>query len=386
MPVVDPKKARELMIKSNLKPLEPYLKSSHKWKCKCMTCGEIVFPKYNMIKRGQGGCLKCGRLKVSKRMKLLHAQGKIIYGAKPRITEKQAIILAKANGRVPLEPFHQIKAPWKSKCKKCGTIGSPSLSILKQRGNSCMKCGRQSTLDSRKLSQAYVRKVFNRAGVELLVSYPHRNDKPLKCRCLRCKRIVTPTYANAKKHKEGCKYCGGTYVDPVDAKNFMLKMGYVPKEKYKGTDSPWKVLHIKCGAICHPTYGTIKRGGGGCRNCADWGFSYNKPSYLYLVTHEELGAHKVGIANVAKLRKSDRIHRHKLQGWQVYKVWNFEDGYKVMQIEAKIFEILRKQMKIPQFLTKGQMKQEGETETVGTDSITLLELEKIIKKVIRNNS
>jgi DNA-directed RNA polymerase subunit M/transcription elongation factor TFIIS len=390
MAVVDPKKAKALMIKANLQPLEPYTRSMDKWKCKCMNCGQIVYPKYCSIKQGQGGCKYCAHIKKANRMKVLHATGKISYKKKrPRIDEKQAIKILKSFGRSPKEPFQAKKTPWLSKCNKCGTVGKPPLSLLIYKGkNSCKTCGVEATSNAKKLSQSEVKKTFKLAGVELLVDYTYKNDRPLKCRCLRCKRIVTPTYANAKKHKEGCKYCSGTYVDPNDAKKLMVKLGYLPKEKYKGTDVPWKLQHIKCGNISYPTYGTIKRGGGGCRNCANWGYQFDKPSYIYLITHDNLYSHKVGIANKAKLNKSDRLHKFKNHGWQIHKVWEFEEGHTPIMVEAQVLKIIRKDLGIPQHLAKGTLKYEGETETISADSITLLELEKIIKKVIkgyRNN-
>jgi hypothetical protein len=382
MAVVDPKEAEALMLKAKLKPKEPYKGASVKWKCECLQCGQVVFPKYSLIKSGQGGCRPCGYKKVSKKMKKAHAAGERKY-KRVQVTEKEALILIKEHGRIPLEPFKAVSKPWLSKCAKCKTVSSPRLSRLVYRGSACNVCGRQRTSDAKKLSQTEVQATFRRAGVELLVKYQYVNDQPLKCRCLRCKRIVTPTYANARKHQEGCKYCAGTFVDPTEAKELMISLGYLPKVKYPGTDVPWKVQHIKCGTICFPTYGTIKRGGGGCRNCADWGYSYNKPSYLYLITHKDFNAHKVGIANKAKLKKSDRLHRHTNHGWEVHKIWEFEDGFLVLQIETEVLRILRSEMNLPKFLSQGQMKYQGETETVSADLITLIQLEKIITKVIK---
>lgn len=383
MAVVDPKEAEAVMLKAGLKPLEQYKSAISKWKCECLQCGEIVFPAYNMIKRGQGGCRPCGYLKAAKKLKKLHAEGFMSYGNRTRLNEDQAVALAKKHGRIPLEPYVNSRHAWKSECKNCKTVGYPPLSLLRQRGNSCSVCGRSRSNDAKKLSQEEVKKIFRQAGVELLVDYPYQNDKPLKCRCLRCNRIVTPSYANAKKHKEGCKHCGGTYVDPKDAEELMLKNGFKPLVKYPGTDVSWKCLHIKCGSICHPRYGTIKRGHGGCRNCAEWGFSNDKPSYLYLITHIKLNAHKIGVANQAKLKKSDRVHRHQKDGWEVHRIWQFEDGASVLQIEGEVIKMLRKELKLPQYLYKGQMKYQGETETVDSDLISLLELEIIINKVIK---
>jgi len=382
MAVVDPKKAESLMLKAKLKPKEPYKGATAKWKCECLQCGKIVYPQYSLIKSGQGGCRPCGYKKVSKKIQQAHAVGKMKY-KKVKITEKDALLLLKKHGRIPLEPFNSVSKPWKSKCAKCKTVSSPSLSRLIYKGTACSVCGREKTSNAKKLSQEQVQETFKRAGVELLVKYKYKNDQPLKCRCLRCKRIVTPSYANAKKHREGCKYCGGTFVDPMEAEELMVRLGYKPKLKYPGTDFPWKVQHIKCGTICYPTYGTIKRGGGGCRNCAEWGFSYDKPSYIYLITNEAFNAHKVGIANKARLKKSDRVHRHENDGWVVHKIWEFKDGLLVLQIEAEVFRILRSEMKLSQFLAKGQMKYQGETETVDAGLITLIQLEKIISRVVK---
>ena len=56
---IDPKDAVKRMIKANLKPLEPYESNRTKWKCECMKCGEIVYPKYSNVFSGSGGCIYC---------------------------------------------------------------------------------------------------------------------------------------------------------------------------------------------------------------------------------------------------------------------------------------------------------------------------------------
>jgi hypothetical protein len=56
---VDPKEAIAYMLKNHLKPLEPYYKSASKWKCRCMKCKNIVYPKFNHVKSFGGGCKFC---------------------------------------------------------------------------------------------------------------------------------------------------------------------------------------------------------------------------------------------------------------------------------------------------------------------------------------
>ena len=58
--------AEAIMIKAGLQPLEPYVKNIHKWKCKFLKCGAIVYPRYQDIQNGSGGCRSCGNAKISK--------------------------------------------------------------------------------------------------------------------------------------------------------------------------------------------------------------------------------------------------------------------------------------------------------------------------------
>jgi hypothetical protein len=112
------------------------------------------------------------------------------------------------------------------------------------------------------------------------------------------------------------------------------------------------------------------------------GINLENPSYLYLITHVRLGAHKVGIGNHKK--KKDRLGRFQKEGWEAHKVWQTKSGAEALEIEKVVFKILRKDMKLPIYLSKEDMpKTEGQSETVDADSITLLQLEKIINKVIK---
>jgi hypothetical protein len=110
----------------------------------------------------------------------------------------------------------------------------------------------------------------------------------------------------------------------------------------------------------------------------------NAPSYIYLITNTDLNAHKVGIANIKEKKHQDRLHKFRLKGWEVKKVWNMETGYMALGIESKVFRIIRTDLGLPIYLSKEEMPETGgETETVGADAVTLLELEKMIDSVIK---
>jgi hypothetical protein len=104
------------------------------------------------------------------------------------------------------------------------------------------------------------------------------------------------------------------------------------------------------------------------------------------LTHLEFGALKVGVGNSQAGKKNDRIKRLQKFGWEVHKRWDFETGAEAFGIEQNVLNYLRKDLGLPIYLTLDLMKDTGgHTETIDADSITLLELEKNIKKIIKGH-
>ena len=52
------------MQDASLEPLEPYKGNKVLWKCRCLKCDRIVFPKFNNVDQGWGGCGICAGVKV----------------------------------------------------------------------------------------------------------------------------------------------------------------------------------------------------------------------------------------------------------------------------------------------------------------------------------
>ena len=195
-----------------------------------------------------------------------------------------------------------------------------------------------------------------------------------------------PSLNNVASRKSRCIYCTGGKIDPEDAVRIMLASNLEPLEPYVDNKKKWKSKCLKCGQIVYPKFNGIQGGRGGCTSCAPRGMDLNAPSYLYLITNADLNAHKVGIANIKEKNYQDRLHKFKLKGWEVIKVWKMESGYMALGIESKVFRILRTDLRLPIYLSKTEMPVTGgETETVGADAITLLELERIIITVIKSS-
>jgi len=99
----------------DLEPLEPYVKSDLKWKCRCLLCGEIVFPKLKNLQRGDGGCFKCGMKKA---------------GLANRLSEEEALKIIENAGFIALEPYVNALAKWKLRHKICNAIVYPKLNSI----------------------------------------------------------------------------------------------------------------------------------------------------------------------------------------------------------------------------------------------------------------
>lgn len=62
---VDLKDANRLLKKLRLKPLVKYPGGKKDWKCKCLKCGNIVYPQYTDLTQGQGGCSNCAEYGIN---------------------------------------------------------------------------------------------------------------------------------------------------------------------------------------------------------------------------------------------------------------------------------------------------------------------------------
>ena len=95
-----------------------------------------------------------------------------------------------------------------------------------------------------------------------------------------------------------------------------------------------------------------------------------------------MGAHKVGIANIAKTPLADRFYHHKKQGWILVRRWDSTSGADIQSLEKEILRILRKDMSIPPYLAKDDMPFGGWTETLSAEAISVTKLRDLVEKKI----
>ena len=362
---LDPKVAEAVMLAAGLRPLEPYTSAKTPWKCKCQVCGRVVSPRFGNIQNRIGkGCLYCNN----------------------RLTDSEtAIKRMTENNLLPLEPFVNGRTPWKSRCVLCGEIVKPILHDIRRGYGGCKKCGIRKQAASKRIPIEEANR--NMETARLFPLEPYAGSKiPWKSQCLVCGGIVAPTLSSVRSGMS-CRLCAfkeggkGQRLSEDIAVNRMLRAKLQPLEPYITSSQPWMALCLVCGETVYPHLTSISKGGG-CFYCAVAGIQMNKPSYVYLITHPELNAHKIGIGNKRKTR--DRLKKFVNRGWKTYKVWDLDTGAEALKIEKAVFKILRKDMNLKIYLTAEQMPVTGgETETIDSEEVSLPELERIILKVMK---
>ena len=353
------------MNNSDLQPLEPYRSSAEPWKCQCLNCGDLVSPTLGDVSSGQGGCIKCGRLKASN---------------KNTIPSAEAAKMLLDYGYEPLVKYISSHTRWKSKCLKCSRIVHPRLSLLKSGHGGCGHCS------NRIADLEEINRLFKKNKLKSLQSKPLRMKDGWSCQCLRCDREIKVYVTNLYRGSDPCKYCSGKAVDPESAGALMKKAKLQVLAPYVSQRTKWKSRCLKCKKIVYPQYASVRNGQGGCMYCAEKGMDMNVQSYLYLIKHESYGALKIGIGNEKNNQSNDRLFVHKRNNWSLIKKWQFKTGAQAYEVEQDVLTTLRLDLGIPQYLSKHQMPQRGETETLDLEFMSELELEKIIKKAIRSKS
>jgi hypothetical protein len=319
------------MLKAGLEPLEPYKTALTKWKCKCLGCGDIVFPKYNQIQQGVGGCNKCGTKRGSEKIKL---DSKIAV---------QIMIDAELE---PLENYVNNKTKWKCRCLSCGDIVYPKLNGIQSGEGGCYKCGMKRAGESNTLDSEHAIQIAISAGFTPLEPYTNALTK-WKMRHDACNSIVYPrlnSISNSSNKTPGCAVCAGKQVEPG------LNDLFTTHPEIAAEAKGWDPMLVTAGSssvkrlwVCqegHEWRSPVaeRTAGHGCPSCAQSGFDPNKDGWLYFLSHPDWEMLQIGITNVP----DDRLSTHKRLGWEVLELKGPMNGDLARQWETDILRMLRK--------------------------------------------
>lgn len=309
--------------------------------CRCLVCNHMVNPTLGSLNRGSG----CG------------------YCAGKRVDPDSAENLMKLNGLKPLVRYPGSSAPWKCLCLTCEKEVSPTYGSVQSGHSGCAYCaGKVVDLEE----AAALMKQRNLLPLE---PYPG-SAVPWKSQCLVCGQQTSPRLSNLKIGHGGCLNCAGKLVDPDNAVELMIASNLQPLEPYPGRHTPWRSQCMKCHREVSPTYGTVARGSS-CRFCADIGIDYTSPGYVYLITHQGMMSHKIGIANTHPRKKYyDRLKQHLAKGRLFVSRHEFSSADTAFKVEQQFLNWVRSDIGLGVYLSSAEMPQGGYTETFsGADSI-----------------
>jgi hypothetical protein len=188
---VDSEKAQEVMLKALLEPLVPYPSNLKPWKCRCMTCGVIVYPTRANIWRGQGGCVPCGRRK--------NALARLGDAGKAEADMLAALLK-------PLEDYPGSNNPWRCECLRCCDEVRPRLGHIRQGRGGCWRCGLASSASNQLGDPVKAVADMKAAGYEPLEEYPGAG-RPWQCVHEPCGNEVRARLQKIRSDEGCCAHC-----------------------------------------------------------------------------------------------------------------------------------------------------------------------------------
>jgi hypothetical protein len=285
-----------------------------------------------------------------------------------------------------LEPYETTNKLWRLKCAKCGLETSRFPASLKTRKKNsktglagCLGCSiRQKVKESDQGVNAEA--LMDLAGFKILEPYVSAKH-PWKVQCKNCLMVMTKQFTHVKSEDKGCKYCSGNYLNLEQINLIMLNAQLEPLEPYVNAQKPWKCKCLKCGKIVTPRFGGISAGIGGCKFCGSHGLDFNKPAFVYLITNDELNAHKIGVSGLEV--QTERLKAHSKYGWKLYKRLDVKTGEVAFLIEQGVLLWLRKDLELHTYVLKEQMPQGGFSETFDASEIGLPKVWAKVKELSR---
>jgi hypothetical protein len=349
---VVPKEAVALMKKRGLKNLEPYPGALNKWWVQCLTC-KNKFQTYFYSTNDRTGCKYCAGTVVD--MKVVNLRMKEL-------------------NLEPLVKFPGASTGWKSRCLICQRIVTPDWSHLKYRDSGCAFCSKK------RVPKEDLIALLKKSQIKPIGIFVN-GKTPWMAKCLKCKKTIYIRINDMRAGQSGCIYCAGRKIDEIDAIKLASKCGFVPLVKYPGANTPWKCKCKVCGKISTPRYTTMQQRQGGCKYCSVGGFDFFAPAIIYLISSSKFNAHKIGVAGATE--HNQRLDKHRLNGWTIYKHKEFKTGEEAFAIEQEVLSWLINKRKLFPFVAPEDMPQGGSSETVDASEIDLATIWRKVEELIK---
>ena len=406
-----------VMRAAGLEPQDPYIRSGDPWRCIHLECGREVFPSYNSVQQGGGGCQQCGYLKTAAAIRHdnefaaeiirnagleplenypgSHSKWRCIHlecgeevrvqlhairggeggcfkcGAKKRgkasrLDPEVARQFMIANGLEPQEPYVLSNTPWACIHIECGSLVHPTFSSIQGGQRGCRKCADKLTGLRSSYTPEFAFEQARTRGYEPLEDYPGAMTH-WHCTHIQCGKEVKATLNTLMSGKGCCTACGhakggekNTKYTAEVAEAVIREFGLEPLESFPGYFEKWRCIHNECGREVTPTFWYVKFRETGCKYCSTKGLDYTAEGIVYLLERQDFFSAKVGITTPNS--KTDRIAAHIKEGWQLVSTWKTPTANEAEEIEDKTLEWWREDLGAPISMRQEDMKS-GWTET-----------------------
>jgi len=164
------------------------------------------------------------------------------------------------------------------------------------------------------------------------------NDStPIRSHCLACGGPGDPTWNNIRTGKAGCGWCSRKRVDPAFVKRSFSQRGLEMLGDYVRSGDGILSRCNSCHQIVSPSWNSIREGSG-CWYCAErnGAFKMSEPAFLYLITHPQLQAGKIGVCGL----HSPRLHRWTNHGWVLLARRRFDAGREAVALEQEVLRVV----------------------------------------------
>lgn len=328
----------------------PVIRSHDHVAARCLTCGY----EWQLKPTNKTGCPVCKKV--------------------ARVTPEQWHERAAAVGIEWLEEPKHALSPTAARCLSCDYqyIARPG-NVTNGRG--CLICSREASGLKRRISDEEKLELAASKGIKWLDGTDFRMDNQTPAECLTC-GYQWQAWPQSVKAGNGCPHCIGKVTTPKDWEERAAKKDLKWLEPVKTSGTKTKAQCLKCKFIWNAMPSSVAAGSG-CPKCADYGLNHGKPTTLYLLVRDD-GVAKVGVTNKGSGEKA-RMKRLGKLGYKVKMTWDFELGSEAFAVERAIIYQWRND---DQLLPAADRGEDGWTETVHTDSLSLYEISRRINDLI----